>query len=183
MRKQERRAWICLVLAMVLIAGVGVFGYRLAKDGGKWASFYGNTQIYTDGYINRGTITDRNGDVWTREDGWTVYRSGGRIDTGLDVLAWVERACALGAGEILLTSMDADGTKKGYDLTLTRAVADAVPVPVIASGGAGCKEDFRRALTEGGADAALAASLFHYRELGIRELKEYLRGENIPVRL
>ena len=128
-------------------------------------------------------ITDRNGDVWTREDGWTVYRSGGRIDTGLDVLAWVERACALGAGEILLTSMDADGTKKGYDLTLTRAVADAVPVPVIASGGAGCKEDFRRALTEGGADAALAASLFHYRELGIRELKEYLRGENIPVRL
>lgn len=128
-------------------------------------------------------ITGRPGDEWTPEDGWTVYRSGGRIDTGLDALEWAVRGNRLGAGEILLTSMDADGTKAGYDLELTRAVADAVSVPVIASGGAGAKEHFYDALTKGGADAALAASLFHYKELEIRELKEYLRGRGIPVRL
>jgi len=128
-------------------------------------------------------ITGENGDVWTKDDGWTVYRSGGRIDTGLDALEWVRKAVGLGAGEILLTSMDADGTKAGYDLALTRAVADEVPVPVIASGGAGTKEHFYEALTEGHADAALAASLFHYRELTIREVKEYLKGSGIPVRL
>ena len=115
--------------------------------------------------------------------GWTVYRSGGRIDTGIDAVEWAARAADLGAGEILLTSMDGDGTKAGYDIELTRAISDAVPVPVIASGGAGSKEHFLEALTEGGADAALAASLFHYKELTIREVKEYLRDRGIPVRL
>lgn len=115
--------------------------------------------------------------------GWNVYKHGGRLDTWLDALEWAVRADRLGAGEILLTSMDCDGTKAGYDLELTRAVADAVSVPVIASGGAGTLEHFKEALTEGGADAALAASLFHYKELEIREVKEYLRGEGIPVRL
>ena len=105
--------------------------------------------------------------------GWNIYKNGGRVDV-------VEK---LGAGEILLTSMDCDGTKAGYDLELTRAVADAVSIPVIASGGAGRLEHFKDALTVGGADAALAASLFHYKELEIREVKEYLRGEGIPVRL
>ena len=116
-------------------------------------------------------------------DGWTVYIRGGRDDTGLDAVEWAKKAVSLGSGEILLTSMDADGTKAGYDLALTRAIADAVPVPVIASGGAGKMEDFYTALTDGGADAALAASLFHYRELSIREVKEYLRGKGVPVRL
>ena len=111
-----------------------------------------------------------------------VYRSGGRIDTGLDAVEWAATACALGAGEILLTSMDADGTKNGYDLELTRQVAAAVPVPVIASGGAGTKEHFYEALTAGGADAALAASLFHYRELEIADLKDYLAEKGVPVR-
>ncbi len=115
--------------------------------------------------------------------GWNVYRSGGRIDTGLDALEWVRKADAMGAGEILLTSMDADGTKAGYDLELTRAVSDLVSVPVIASGGAGNMEHFRDALTVGGADAALAASLFHYHELDISSLKEYLNEEGIPVRM
>ncbi|MBR3367148.1 MAG: imidazole glycerol phosphate synthase subunit HisF [Lachnospiraceae bacterium] len=116
-------------------------------------------------------------------DGWTIYRSGGRIDTGIDALEWVRRAEELGAGEILLTSMDGDGTKAGYDIALTRAVSDAVGIPVIASGGAGTAEHFAQALTEGGADAALAASLFHFRELEIREVKAYLREKGIPVRL
>lgn len=115
--------------------------------------------------------------------GWNVYTAGGRIDTGIDALSWAVEANRRGAGEILLTSMDCDGTKAGYDLKLTRAVADAVSVPVIASGGAGKKEDFYDALTEGGADAALAASLFHYRELEIREVKEYLKGRGVAVRL
>ena len=115
--------------------------------------------------------------------GWNVYRSGGRIDTGLDALEWVRKADAMGAGEILLTSMDADGTKAGYDLELTKAVSDLVSVPVIASGGAGNMEHFRDALTVGGADAALAASLFHYHELDISSLKEYLNEEGIPVRM
>ena len=115
--------------------------------------------------------------------GWTIYRSGGRIDTGIDAVEWAVRAQQLGAGEILLTSMDGDGTKNGYDLELTRAISDAVGIPVIASGGAGTLEHFREALTEGGADAALAASLFHFKELEIREVKEYLHSKGIPVRL
>lgn len=116
-------------------------------------------------------------------DGWTIYRSGGRIDTGIDAVEWAIRAEKLGAGEILLTSMDCDGTKAGYDIELTRTIADNVGIPVIASGGAGTMEHFYEALTEGGADAALAASLFHYKELEISEVKEYLRERGIPVRL
>ena len=116
-------------------------------------------------------------------NGWTIYRSGGRIDTGIDAVEWAVRAEKLGAGEILLTSMDGDGTKNGYDLELTRAISDSVRIPVIASGGAGTLEHFREALTEGGADAALAASLFHFKELEIREVKEYLHAQGIPVRL
>lgn len=115
--------------------------------------------------------------------GWNVYKNGGRIDVGLDAVEWAKKAETLGAGEILLTSMDGDGTKAGYDLKLTRAIADAVSIPVIASGGAGSLEHFYDALTEGGADAALAASLFHYKELEIREVKEYLRDRGLPVRL
>ncbi len=115
-------------------------------------------------------------------DGWTVYIKGGREDTGMDAVEWAKKAVSLGAGEILLTSMDADGTKAGYDIELTRAVSDAVSVPVIASGGAGKPEDFYTALTEGGADAALAASLFHYKELEIDEVKEYLEAKGVPVR-
>lgn len=115
--------------------------------------------------------------------GWNVYKNGGRIDTGLDAVAWAIQACELGAGEILLTSMDCDGTKAGYDLELTGTIANHVSVPVIASGGAGTREHFYEALTEGGADAALAASLFHYKELEIRQVKSYLREHGIPVRL
>ncbi|GAA6491156.1 imidazole glycerol phosphate synthase subunit HisF [Candidatus Bariatricus faecipullorum] len=116
--------------------------------------------------------------------GWNIYKNGGRIDMGLDAVEWAVQAEKLGAGEILLTSMDCDGTKNGYDLELTRAVAESVSIPVIASGGAGTKEHFYDALSEKGkADAALAASLFHYKELEIREVKEYLRSRNIPVRL
>lgn len=124
-------------------------------------------------------------DAKKRSDGtgWNVYRNGGRIDMGIDALMWAEKAVKLGAGEILLTSMDADGTKAGYDLPLTRAVADLVPVPVIASGGAGSLEDFHEALTGGKADAALAASLFHYKELEIMEVKQYLSARGVPVRL
>lgn len=115
--------------------------------------------------------------------GWNVYRNGGRIDTGLDAVAWAKQADALGAGEILLTSMDCDGTKAGYDLALTRTISESVSVPVIASGGAGNMEHFKDALTEGKAHAALAASLFHFREIEIMDLKRYLHGENVPVRL
>ncbi|SHH82384.1 cyclase [Butyrivibrio fibrisolvens DSM 3071] len=124
-------------------------------------------------------------DARKREDGsgWNVYKNGGRIDTGLDAIEWAKKADKLGAGEILLTSMDGDGTKAGYDIELTRAIADAVSIPVIASGGAGTKEHFYEALTDGKADAALAASLFHYKELEISEVKEYLRDRNVPVRL
>ena len=123
-------------------------------------------------------------DAKRREDGsgWTVYRNGGRVDMEMDAVKWAVKAVELGAGEILLTSMDADGTKAGYDTELTRTIADAVNVPVIASGGAGSLEDFKAAFTEGHAEAALAASLFHYRELAIGEVKEYLTKEGIPVR-
>ena len=116
------------------------------------------------------------------EDGWSVVIAGGRIDTGIDALEWARKAESLGAGEILLTSMDCDGTKAGYDIPLTSRVAELVDIPVIASGGAGTKEHFYDALTAGKADAALAASLFHFRELTIREVKEYLAGRGVPVR-
>ena len=119
----------------------------------------------------------------TNGEGWTIYKHGGRIDTGIDAVEWAMRVCDLGAGEILLTSMDCDGTKAGYDIELTRAVAEAVSVPVIASGGAGTMAHFYDALTEGKADAALAASLFHYKELEIRDLKEYLASRSVSVRL
>ncbi len=116
-------------------------------------------------------------------DGWTIYKHGGRIDTGIDAVMWAEKVCSLGAGEILLTSMDCDGTKAGYDIDLTRTIAEAVPVPVIASGGAGTKDHFLEALTSGKADAALAASLFHYKELEIMELKHYLADRGVSMRL
>ena len=116
-------------------------------------------------------------------EGWTIYKHGGRLDVGIDAVEWAAKAEALGAGEILLTSMDCDGTKAGYDLELTRAIASEVKIPVIASGGAGNMEHFRDALTEGKAEAALAASLFHYKELEIRTLKKYLREQGISVRL
>ena len=116
-------------------------------------------------------------------DSFHVYKNGGSVDTGLDAVEWAMRAEKLGAGEILLTSMDCDGTKAGYDIELTSTIAKSVGIPVIASGGAGTAEDFYAALTEGKADAALAASLFHYRELEIREVKEYLRSRGISVRL
>lgn len=115
--------------------------------------------------------------------GWSIYKYGGRIDMNIDAVEWAKKAVELGAGEILLTSMDCDGTKAGYDIELTRAIAEAVPVPVIASGGAGTKEHFYEALTAGKADAALAASLFHFKELEINEVKQYLRDRNVPVRL
>jgi cyclase len=116
-------------------------------------------------------------------DRWEVYIHGGRTPTGLDAVAWAREAERRGAGEILLTSIDADGTREGYDLALTRAVAEAVGIPVIASGGAGAPEHFYRVFTEGKADAALAASLFHFRELRIADLKRYLAERGIPVRL
>lgn len=123
-------------------------------------------------------------DARRREDGsgWNVYKNGGRIDTGLDAVEWAMKANRLGAGEILLTSMDCDGTKAGYDIELTRQIADNVSIPVIASGGADTKEHFYEALTEGHADAALAASLFHYKELEIMDLKNYLADRGVSVR-
>ena len=123
-------------------------------------------------------------DAKRQEDGhWSIYKNGGRVDMNIDAVEWAVKAEQLGAGEILLTSMDCDGTKAGYDIELTREVASNVSIPVIASGGAGNMEHFYDALTEGKADAALAASLFHYKELEIREVKEYLAGRNVPVRL
>jgi imidazole glycerol-phosphate synthase subunit HisF len=121
-----------------------------------------------------------------RKDGhavWEVHINGGRVPTGLEAVRWARRVAELGAGEIVLTSMDADGTKAGYDLPMTRAVADAVRVPVVASGGAGTPEHLYQALTAGGADAALAASIFHYNEYGIRATKAYLAERGVPVRL
>ena len=123
-------------------------------------------------------------DAKKREDGsgYNVYKNGGRIDCGIDAVEWAKKAFSLGAGEILLTSMDADGTKNGFDNELTRLVSDAVDIPVISSGGAGSKEDFLDAFTKGHADACLAASLFHFHELSIKDLKEYLYKEGISVR-
>ena len=114
--------------------------------------------------------------------GWNIYKMGGRVDTGIDALEWAVKANRLGAGEILLTSMDCDGVKQGYDIELTRTIAENVSIPVIASGGAGSKEHFYEALTEGKADAALAASLFHYKELEISDLKDYLTQRGVSVR-
>ena len=123
-------------------------------------------------------------DAKAREGGgFDVYLNGGRVNTGKDAVEWAKEAEKLGAGEILLTSMDCDGVKKGYDIALTQTISSAVNIPVIASGGAGCKEDFLDVLTQGGADAALAASLFHFRELEIKEVKEYLHSNNVAVRL
>lgn len=115
--------------------------------------------------------------------GWNIYKHGGRIDVGIDAVEWAVKAERLGAGEILLTSMDCDGTKAGYDISLTKAISESVSIPVIASGGAGEKEHFYDALTIGGADAALAASLFHYKELEIMELKKYLLEKGISMRM
>lgn len=123
-------------------------------------------------------------DARRREDGsgWNVYKNGGRIDTGLDAIEWAMKANKMGAGEILLTSMDCDGTKAGYDIELTRLISQNVSIPVIASGGAGTKEHFYDALTDGCADAALAASLFHFKELEIMDLKNYLAQRGVSVR-
>lgn len=115
--------------------------------------------------------------------GWNIYKMGGRVDTGIDALEWAVKANKLGAGEILLTSMDCDGVKQGYDIELTRTIAENVSIPVIASGGAGSKEHFYDALTEGKVDAALAASLFHYKELEISDLKDYLAQRGVSVRM
>lgn len=115
--------------------------------------------------------------------GWNIYKNGGRVDMGIDALEWAEKAYQLGAGELLITSMDKDGTKDGYDLELTSRISELVKIPVIASGGAGNLEHFKDALTVGRADAALAASLFHYKELEINEVKQYLRNEGVSVRL
>ena len=117
------------------------------------------------------------------DGGWNIFKNGGRVDMGIDAVEWAMKAVSLGAGEILLTSMDCDGTKAGYDLELTRTIADNVNVPVIASGGAGTLEHFYDAFEEGHADAALAASLFHFKELEIKEVKKYLAGRNVPVRM
>ena len=124
-------------------------------------------------------------DAKKREDntGWNVVINGGRIDTGIDALRWIEEGVRLGAGEILLTSMDADGTKKGFDIELTKSVSNITNVPVIASGGCGSLEHFYEVFKDEAADAALAASLFHYKELEIRDLKQYLRERGISVRL
>ena len=124
-------------------------------------------------------------DAKRREDGtgWNIYKNGGRVDMGIDAVEWAARANELGAGEILLTSMDCDGTKNGYDIELTRAVSERVSIPVIASGGAGKLEHFYEAFDAGSADAALAASLFHFKELEIKEVKQYLRNKGISVRL
>ena len=123
-------------------------------------------------------------DAKRRENGgFDVYLNGGRVNTGKDALEWIRQAEKLGAGEILLTSMDTDGTKDGYDIELTRAVSQEAGIPVIASGGAGKLEHFAQVIKEADADAVLAASLFHYKELEIIEVKEYLRKENIPVRI
>jgi cyclase len=122
-------------------------------------------------------------DLAERGEGWDVFVSGGRINTGLDAVTWAKTAEQLGAGEILLTSMDGDGTKEGYDVALTRAISDAVNIPVIASGGAGNPDHFVAALTDGGAAAALAASLFHFKELRIQDVKDHVAAAGVPIRM
>lgn len=124
-------------------------------------------------------------DAKKREDGsgWNIYKNGGRIDVGIDAVEWAMEVEKRGAGEILLTSMDCDGTKAGYDIELTRMISENVSIPVIASGGAGTKEHFYEALTDGKADAALAASLFHYKELEILDLKQYLKDRGVSMRI
>lgn len=122
-------------------------------------------------------------DAKRQGDHWEVFINGGRTPTGIDLLVWAEKVCRLGAGEILLTSMDADGTKNGYDLELTAAITGKVNIPVIASGGAGKLEDFYNVFTQGKADAALAASLFHYQELSVKQVKSYLKKRGVAVRL
>ncbi len=142
-----------------------------------------NPQVIADGALEFGSqCVVVAVDAKRHDGGWEVYVNGGRIPTGLDALQWARQVAALGAGEILLTSMDADGTQAGYDVALTRAIADAVPIPVIASGGAGASAHFHAALTDGHADAALAASLFHYRQLSIADVKAYLAQRGVPVR-
>lgn len=119
----------------------------------------------------------------SKDGGWNIFKNGGRVDTGIDAVDWASRVEKLGAGEILLTSMDCDGTKSGYDIELTRIISEKVNIPVIASGGAGALEHFKEALTEGKADAALAASLFHFKELEIKEVKKYLADRGVSVRM
>ncbi len=150
-----------------------------------------NPQLITDGATRFGSqcivvaidARRRQGaEVAARGEGWDVFVSGGRINTGIDAVGWAREIERRGGGEILLTSMDGDGTKEGYDIDLTRAIADAVNIPVIASGGAGRSEHFVQALTEGRAAAALAASLFHFQELSIMQVKEALIAQGVPVR-
>ncbi|MBK5251315.1 MAG: imidazole glycerol phosphate synthase subunit HisF [Peptostreptococcaceae bacterium] len=119
---------------------------------------------------------------WLREGKWTIYINGGRVDTGIDALEWAKKGVALGAGEICLNAIDSDGVKEGYSIELTRLVSESVNVPVIASGGAGKKEHFLEVFEKGKADAALAASVFHYKEIKIDELKEYLENNGVPMR-
>jgi cyclase len=148
-----------------------------------------NPQVLKDGALKFGTqcivlaVDAKRRDPDDASKGWEVYTHGGRTATGKDALAWVKQGVELGAGEILLTSMDRDGTKNGYDLELTRAVSEAVPVPVIASGGVGNLDHLAEGLQRGKADAVLAASIFHYREYSIRQAKEHLASKGIPVRL
>jgi imidazole glycerol-phosphate synthase subunit HisF len=143
-----------------------------------------NPQLISEGasYFGSQCIVVAIDPKWV-EGRWEVFINGGRVATGLDAVAWAKQAEALGAGEILLTSMDRDGTGAGYNIPLTRAVAEAVSIPVIASGGAGSVDDFRQVLAEGKADAALAASLFHYKTVGIGQVKQHLAAHNLPVRL
>ncbi|MCH4206729.1 MAG: imidazole glycerol phosphate synthase subunit HisF [Solobacterium sp.] len=145
-----------------------------------------NPQLLQDGarlFGNQCMVLAVDGRMRPDHSGWNVVINGGRIDTGMDALEWIRQGVSLGAGEILLTSMDADGTKQGYDLPFCRAVKEAVSVPVIASGGCGKLEDFYEVFKEDAADAALAASLFHYDELSVRQVKEYLKTKGVPVRL
>ncbi len=144
------------------------------------SSVSGNPSSVVSEQLTDSQFTIHNSQLTTPH--WEVYVSGGRTPTGLDAVAWAKEAERRGAGEILLTSMDGDGTQEGYDIELTRAIADAVNIPIIASGGAGTLQHFAQALTEGNADAALAASLFHYKQLTIAEVKSYLAQQGIPVR-
>ena len=118
-----------------------------------------------------------------KDNNWEVFINGGRTPTGKDAIEWAKKAASLGAGEILLTSMDRDGTKDGYDIELTKKISEAVSIPIIASGGCGTLEHFREALTEGEADAALAASVFHFKEFSIKQVKEYLKSKNVEMRI